>query len=455
MPEVDLAIEGGTVVGTSGRRRANVLVRDGRILAVGQERADALVTVDASGLVVLPGGIDTHVHLMDPGAPDREDFISGTSAAAASGVTTVLEHTHGHPVRTVDDLAAKRAHLENRSLVDYGLAAHAWPTSGQDVRGLWSAGVAFFKLFTCTTHGVPGHNAAQTYQHLSKASALGAPTLMHCEDESLTDESERVLRAARRSDPGVISEWRTLEAELVAVSVASLLVRLTDATATIAHVSNPAAAGVIAEQRARGASLAAESCPQYFLLRESEIHDCGALRKFTPPARARTDHDEARMWSLLREGTLTHISTDHAPSTKAQKLDGDIWSAHFGLPGLDSTMSLLLDAASRGELSLEDIVRVYATFPARWYGLAPRKGSLTPGSDADLILVDLARKRLLRDEDVLSKAGWTPYAGREVAGMVVQTYLRGELIAEEGRPLDKRLGAFVTGGGAQRAADRA
>lgn len=455
MPDVDLAIEGGLVVGTSGRRRANVLVHDGRILAVGQERADARVTIDASGLFVLPGGVDTHVHLMDPGAPDREDFISGTSAAAASGVTTVLEHTHGHPVRTVDDLTAKRAHLENRSLVDYGLAAHAWPTSEQDVRGLWSAGVAFFKLFTCTTHGVPGHSAAQTHQHLSKASACGAPTLMHCEDESLTEESERVLRAAQRDDPGIIPEWRSVEAELVAVSVASLLVRLTGATATIAHVSNPAAAGIVAEQRSRGASLAVESCPQYFLLRESEIHDCGALRKFTPPARARTDHDEARMWSLLREGTLTHISTDHAPSTKAQKLSGNIWSAHFGLPGLDSTMSLLLDAASRGELALEDVVRVYATFPARWYGLAPRKGSLAPGADADLVLVDLDRKRVLRDEDVLSKAGWTPYAGRKVTGMVVQTYLRGELIAEDGKPLDKRRGTFVAGGGGQRAADRA
>jgi dihydroorotase-like cyclic amidohydrolase len=360
-----------------------------------------------------------------------------------------LEHTHGHPIRTVDELSAKRDHLKGRALVDYGLAAHAWPDSQQDVRGLWAAGIAFFKLFTCTTHGVPGHNAAQCFRHLRAAATSGAATLMHCEDESITEDAERTLRATGRLDGGIIPEWRNREAELVAVSVASLLVRLTGARTTIAHVSNPDAVSVIARQRALGASIGAEACPQYFLLREDEVHEMGALRKFTPPARARTDHDEARMWSLLRDGSLTHMSTDHAPATLDQKLDGDIWSVHFGLPGLDSTMSLLLDAVARGEISFEDLVRVYSQAPARRYGLFPRKGQLAPGADADILLVDPHRRRTLRDEDVLSKAGWTPYAGREITGMVLRTYLGGQLIAEEGKPLDNRAGRFVPGGGAR------
>lgn len=447
MPEVDLAIEGGTVISPDGRRLANVLVTDGRVVHVGPDRASAAETVDAGGLMVLPGGVDTHVHLMDPGAPEREDFISGTSAAAASGVTTILEHTHGHPIRTVDDLSAKREHLRQRSLVDYGLAAHAWPDSQQDVRGLWAAGVAFFKLFTCTTHGVPGHNAAQALRHLRSAATSGAATLMHCEDESITEDAEKQLRAAGRLDGGIIPEWRNRDAELVAVSVASLLVRSSGARTTIAHVSNPDVVALIARERALGAPLAAEACPQYFLLREDEVHELGALRKFTPPARARTDHDEAQMWSLLRDGSLTHISTDHAPATLAQKRDGDIWSMHFGLPGLDSTMSLLLDAVARGEISFEDLVRVYSQAPARRYGMFPRKGQLAAGADADIVLVDPHRRWTLRDEDVLSKAGWTPYAGREITGRVVRTYLRGQLIADEGKPLDNRTGQFLPGAG--------
>jgi dihydroorotase (multifunctional complex type) len=444
---LDLAIEGGTVVTDRGRARCNVHVHEGRVVGLSPERIAAAETVDATGLFVLPGMVDTHVHLMDPGPVEREDFPTGTGAAAAAGVTTVLEHTHAHPVRTVEDLRAKQAHLAGRANVDYGLAAHAWPGFDGQVEPLWRAGVAFLKLFTCTTHGVPGHDTALLRRHLEVAARAGAVTLMHCEDEQLTAEAERLLRAAGRHDGGVVPAWRNREAELVAAAVAALLVRLTGARATVAHVSSPEVAALVARERAAGAMLAAEACPQYFLLREDEVLEHGALRKFTPPARARSDADEAEMWRLLRGGQLTHMSSDHAPSTLAHKREGDIWDAHFGLPGLDSTMALLLDAAARGRLALEDVVRVYAREPARWYGLWPAKGSIEPSADADLILVSMEGTRVLRDADVRSKARWTPYAGREVRGRVVRTYLRGRLIAEDGRPLDERHGRFVPGAG--------
>jgi dihydroorotase (multifunctional complex type) len=403
--------------------------------------------VDAGGLLVLPGGVDTHVHLMDPGSTEREDFPTGTAAAAASGVTTIVEHSHGSPVRTPDDLAAKRAHLADRSEVDYGLAAHAWPGCADQVRPLWEAGVAFFKVFTCTTHGVPGHDAAALRTHLRATADAGAVSLLHCEDESITASAEELLRSEGRSDNGLLMDWRDRDAEVVAAAVAALLLRRTGARATVAHVSHPEVAEVLARERATGAAVQAESCPQYFLLREDEVHEHGSLRKFTPPARARTADDEAQMWRLLRAGTLTHISTDHAPSTLEQKRQGDMWNVHFGLPGLDSTMALLLDAAARGHLAYEDVARVYAEVPARTYGLWPRKGRIGVGADADLALVDPSARRVLRDEDVLSKAGWTPYAGREVTGRVVQTYLRGHLVAEEGTPLRERRGAFLPGAG--------
>lgn len=447
MAEVDLLVAGGTVVSPEGRRRANVAVHDGRIVAVTHERLSATREVDASGLLVMPGGVDTHVHLMDPGDAAREDFPTGTSAAAASGVTTIIEHSHGRPVRTVTDLHDKAHYLADRSNVDFGLAAHAWPGQASEVADLWAAGVAFFKVFTCTTHGVPGHHAAALKTHLQASALCGAMSLMHCEDESLTEVAEQVLHDEGRDDPGILTEWRNRDAELVAAAVAALLVRRTGARAAIAHVSNDEVADYVAAERARGAQLAAEGCPQYFLLREDEVHDHGALRKFTPPARARTDEDEAALWRLLRRGVLTHMSSDHAPSTLEQKNAGNIWEVHFGLPGLDSTMSVLLDAAARGHLSYEDITRVYSQVPARNYGLLPRKGRLAPGADADVILVDPDATRTMRNEDVLSKAGWTPFDGRVLKGRVVQTFLRGRLVAEEGRPTDERDGRFLTGSG--------
>lgn len=448
MTDLDLLIAGGTVVTPTGRRRLSVGVRDGVIAHVGPGVPDAARTVDAAGLLVLPGGVDTHVHLMDPGSPEREDFPTGTAAAAASGVTTIVEHSHGTPVRTVDDLRDKVGYLRERSDVDFGLAAHAWPGSGQDVAALWAAGVTFFKVFTCTTHGVPGHDAARLREHLAAAAQAGAVSLLHCEDESLTEAAETLLRADGRTDGAILPDWRSRDAELVAAAVAALLVRRTGARATVAHVSHPEVAAYLAQERARGALLNAEGCPQYFLLREDEVLDEGALRKFTPPARARTDGDEAEMWQLLRSGGLTHMSSDHAPSTLEQKRAGDIWNVHFGLPGLDSTMALLLDAVARGHLAYEDVARVYSERPAQAYGLWPRKGRIAVGSDADLVLVDPGAQRVLRDEDVLSKAGWTPFAGRTVRGRVVQTYLRGRLVAEEGRPLRERTGRFLPGPGA-------
>jgi dihydroorotase (multifunctional complex type) len=448
MPDMDLVVAGGTVVTAQGRSRVNVAVQDGRISYVGPDRPSARETVDAAGLLVLPGGVDTHVHLMDPGSTDREDFPTGTSAAAASGVTTIIEHSHGQPVVTVDDLLAKREYLRERSNVDYGLAAHAWPGRASAVADLAEAGVAFFKVFTCTTHGVPGHDAAALKDHLTQTALVDAVSLMHCEDESLTGAAEKLLREAGRDDGGLLPEWRNRDAEVVAAAVAALLVRRTGATATIAHVSHPEVAEYVAQERTRGARLAAEACPQYFLLREEEVIEQGPLRKFTPPARARTDDDEKQMWQLLRRGTLTHMSTDHAPSTLEQKRAGDIWNVHFGLPGLDSTMSLLLDAAARGQLSYEDVVRVYSESPARTYGLWPRKGRIAPGADADLVLVDPAGERTLRNQDVLSKAGWTPFDGRRVHGLAVRTYLRGSLVAEEGRPVGARGGRFLPGRGA-------
>lgn len=444
----DLVIAGGTVVTSRGQQRLDVAISGGRVDRLGPPGVlEARRFVDAGGLMLLPGGVDSHVHLMDPGSTDREDFPSGTRAAACAGTTTIIEHSHGHPVRTVNDLEAKLDHLDGRSNVDFALAAHAWPGDESAKIRLWQAGVAFFKVFTCTTHGVPGHDVASLRSHLRTTADIGAVSLIHCEDESLTAAAESLLRAAGRGDAGLVLEWRDRDAEVVAAAVTALLVRRTGAKACIAHVSHAEVAQYLSAERARGADLFAEICPQYLLLREDDIHEHGPFRKFTPPARNRTAADEAEQWQQLRDGRITHVSSDHAPSTAQQKTSGDIWDVHFGLPGLDTTMPLLLDAVVRGRLAYEDVARLYAEVPARLYGLWPRKGSIAPGFDADIVFFDPAPTRTVRNEDVLSKAGWTPFDGRGVHGRVVRTLLRGEVVSDDGVPADGRSGKFLSGAG--------
>jgi dihydroorotase len=447
MPE--LVVKGGLVVSPEGRHRADLAISGGRVVAVGDLEV-AGTAIDASGLLVLPGMVDTHVHLMDPGPTEREDFPTGTRAAAARGVTTIVEHTHAHPLRRPKDLAEKRSHLDGRSNVDFGLAAHLWPEDIPGMAAMWAAGATFFKMFTCTTHGVPGLDAASVDAALKRLAGFGGRALVHCEDESLTALAEKTLKESGRVDPALLTEWRSREAELVAVAAVSVLALTSEAAVTLAHVSNPMAAGIVSTARRQGADLAAEACPQYFALDESEVIELGPLRKFTPPARITSERDRVAMWNTLGKGAYSHIATDHAPSTLEQKSNGDMWSAPFGLPGLDTTLPYFLDAAFDGRMEVEDVVRLYSAAPARRYGLSPRKGALQLGSDADFVLVDPDGLWEVRDEDIHSKAGWSPFTGRVFRGSIVATYLRGRLVAENGRAADERNGLFIPGPGADR-----
>jgi dihydroorotase (multifunctional complex type) len=447
----DLAIRGATLVTSRGRRRAHVYSLDGRIAAITGERLDAREEIDAAGLLLLPGAVDGHVHFQDPGDTSREDFQSGTAAAAVGGVTTVIEHTHSHPVRDPAFLREKVEHVRRRSLIDFGLAAHAWPSQVGQHRALWEAGATFFKVFTCTTHGVPGFDAASLLTLLREVATFDGLCLVHCEDEAITNQAERALREAGRADSAVIVEWRSREAELTALGTFSLLARLTGVRAIAAHVSHPEAVDLVDRERALGGRLWLETCPQYLYLREDEVLEHGGFRKFTPPARARSQADADELWHRVARGPVTHISTDHAPSTQSQKTEGSIWDVHFGLPGVETTLSLMVNAAAEGRLSLERVVELTAEAPARLYGLSPRKGHLEVGSDADIVLVDFSAERTLENATVVSRAGWTPYAGRRIRGRPVVTLSHGRVVASEGRAIGEPGGGrYLPGPGLSR-----
>jgi dihydroorotase (multifunctional complex type) len=443
VPDFDLGLEGGIVVAAGGRRRASVYIVDGTVGAVTGERLSARERFDASGLLVMPGMVDAHVHFMDPGDASREDFPAGSGAAVRAGVTTVIEHTHAAPVRTPAELQRKASYLSERSHADYGLAAHAWPGEAGAAAEVWRAGAAFVKAFTCTTHGVAGHSPSELQALFQALEPVRGTCLLHCEDESMTAAAEWRLRAQGRSDGLLLPEWRSPEAEEAAVAVAAVLARQAPGVrAVLAHASHPAVLDLARP------TMTIESCPQYLTLRETEVAELGGLRKFTPPARARTEEDIEAMWTAVSGGGVDYIASDHAPATREQKVSGSIWDCHFGIPGVDTTFSVLLDAAARGLLTYEQVVSLYSTRPAEIYGLR-RKGRLEPGMDGDVVVVDPAAVWHVQDSDVLSKAGWTPFAGRTLRGRAVRTYLRGSLAAAAGKVLSEPgAGSFVPGPGA-------
>ncbi|MHB1681909.1 MAG: dihydroorotase [Bacilli bacterium] len=440
----DLEIVGVQIVSPTASFQGCISVKDGKIAALSASPIGrAKQSLDASGLYALPGMVEQHVHFMDPGELDREDFIHGSSAAATAGVTTVIEHTHSYPVRSLEEFLDKRNHLATRSVVDFGLAAHIWPGYQEEISKLWENGISFFKAFTCTTHGVPGLSNSQMHSALSEVSRVGGTVLAHCEDEAVTEENERELRQLNRLDGHVIQEWRSKAAEELAVSSVVLLAQLTGAKVTIAHVSHPFVVDLVQRARERGADLLAEVCPQYMFLDEHKIESRGPFGKFTPPARS--ESEAGQMIRLLAAGAIDILSSDHAPSTKRQKTSGNIWTCHFGLPGVETTLPLMLTAVNQGQISLARVIQAYSETPARRLGLFPKKGSLSIGADADIVLVDMTKKWVIEDENIVSKAGWSPYAGMECIGKPVMTFVRGQLVMKDGKIVtEPGTGRYVT-----------
>jgi dihydroorotase-like cyclic amidohydrolase len=227
-----------------------------------------------------------------------------------------------------------------------------------------------------------------------------------------------------------------------------LIARISGCRTIIAHASHPEICALAGRERALGANLQVESCPHYFHLTEDEIDTWGPYHKFTPPARTAVDRDQ--MWVELEEGRIDMICADHAPSTRAQKDEGkdDIWEAPFGVPGVETSLEMMLTGVAEGKLTLERLVSARSESPARAYGLWPAKGNLDAGADADFVLVDPSAERVISDADVVAKVGWTPFAGRRVTGRPIRTYVRGKLVANEGKPMtDAGWGRFLPGPG--------
>ncbi|MGH2734135.1 MAG: dihydroorotase [Actinomycetota bacterium] len=445
---VDLVVRDGDVVSPAGRERCDLLIDDGKVVGrIASGTAEGREIVEASGLVVLPGGVDPHVHMMDPGLTEREDFPTGTAAAAVGGVTSIVEHHRSLPfVLDAATLTEKAAYLSGRSRIDFALFGGGHPDNIGELLPMWRAGAACFKVFTCNLHGVPAVPAGRMLTLFREVASFGGLCLIHAEDEYVTAENEERLRASGRTDFRVIHEWRSKEAEQIAVNTVALLARMSDCRVIIAHASHPEVCDLVGRERSLGARLMVESCPQYFHLTEDEIEQWGPFHKFTPPARTEADRDA--MWGRLEAGDIDMICADHAPSTREQKEAGGVWESPFGVPGVETNLELMLTGVAEAKLSLERLVAARSEAPARAYGLYPRKGHLGVGADADFVLVDLDATRTLRDEDVVAKVGWTPFRGREVRGRVLRTFVRGRLAAEEGRAVvDPGWGRFLPGPG--------
>jgi dihydroorotase (multifunctional complex type) len=449
--QFDVLIRGGTLVASHACAAADLGIRAGRIAAIGEElpRREAAQVIEAQGRYVLPGAVDGHIHLMDPGFTQREDATSGSLAAARGGVTTLIDHHRSDPqVFTAEILAEKRRYFEDKMHVDFALMGGLNLTNAGALRAMWEAGAVCFKGFTCFLHGAEALLPGSLKEIMTEVRRFDGLVQLHCEEDSILRANESRLKREGRRDPLSVAEYRSRDAERIAAANAVDMAQLTGCRLIVAHVSQPDILQRIAAARAADARVYAESCGQYFILDESDLEEKGPYAKFTPPVRSAAE--VAGMWRALARGAVDMVNSDHCPLTRAEKESGreDIWKAAFGIPGVETTTRILLDGVAAGRIDIRDVVRVRCENPARIYGLDHRKGFLLPGYDADLVIVDTAAEETLSDDAVVSKCGWTPLAGRRLRGDVLTTLVRGRVVMDE-RDLvgPKGWGEFVTRAG--------
>ncbi len=430
----DLLIKNAKIVTPTDTYEGCVYVEGGRISAITHKaEAGAAREIDAAGRHLLPGMVDEHVHMMDPGFTDREDWTTGTEAAARGGITTVIDHHRSDPlVYTREILEDKTAYIDSRSVVDFGQLGGLDVDNLEHLRPMWEGGALGFKGFMCELHGVPDLSEGVLLNIMREVKSFGGTVMLHCESDSILNKSKEKIDADNRTDYMCISDWRNPESEYVATLDAVALAELTGCTVLVAHVSQPVLLEAIQAARGRGARIFAESCPQYFYLDHSHLEELGPFVKFTPVIRSAETRDGMR--AALGRGMVDTIGTDHCPFPRQRKVDGleNIHDAPFGIPGVETTVRLMLNAVSDGVLTLNQLVHICCEQPARVFSIYPRKGCIQVGADADFIVVDMDREETLRDADIVSKCKWTPFDGWTMKGAPVMTLVRGEVVMEDG-----------------------
>lgn len=450
MTTADLRITGADVVLPDGVQRVDLLVRDGRIAEIVDPSSahEAREIFDATGLHVLPGAIDPHVHL-GPNITfpqSKEDVAAESQAAAAGGVTSMLAYLMStDPYQDVFPVA--RDAMEADSVIDFGfhfcvVTRDQLESIPEYVNELGVSSYKFFMNFRGEEGaylGLPGNDDGFLFDLLEMCAANGAMLDPHAENIELV---WRLRAAGQQEGKTPLDSWNLARPDYVeadALNKLAFLGRVTGASTYAVHTSNALALDVLRQGRAANKNIFIETCPHYLTL---DIDSpCGTYGKVNPPLR--TVADQEALWEAVADGTVDTIGSDHVPRHRSFK-EKDIWTASAGFPGLENILPMMLSAGyhDRG-ISLERIAEVTSTRPAQLFGLFPKKGVIAAGSDADLALVDLSEKWTVHGEQQLSAAAYSPWEDVELTGRVRHTFLRGEKVFSVGEQFDAPGGKFL------------
>jgi len=407
-------------------------IDDGKILKIGKEAnmPKANRQIDLKNLLLLPGLIDVHVHLRDEGKSYKEDFYSGTAAAAAGGVTTVLDMPNNEPVTmSAETLRKRRRKAEKKILVNVGFYSE-FPKNLEEIEAIVNEGAVAFKLFLAEQVGGLNINdddvLIEAFQRVKKLKAFVA---VHAEDNALLKKNEAKLKKAE--DKSVKSFWKA-HSERVEVKAIERLIKFVKQTMTpihFCHVSTEKGLKTLIDGKKSNLPISSETTPHHLFLSIKDLKQKGTIAITMPPVRSKR-HISA-LWRGVKDGWIDVLASDHAPHTLEEKKASNIWDVKVGIPGLETTLPLLLTEVNKKRLVLKDIVRLMVEKPVEIFGLKGR-GFLKEGYYADLTVVNLKKKHKIDSSKFHSKAKYSPFDGRTVIGKPVKTFVNGVLVMDDG-----------------------
>jgi dihydroorotase len=447
----DLVIEDAHVFVDGELVEANLGVENGIIAAMSKGALQGTKKLRLPGKVVLPGIVDSHAHIRDPGFTYKEDFETASRAAAAGGVTMFVDMPNCEPpTNSLKTFEEKKKIASRKSIVDFNHLVFPTPSEIPKVAG---AGAAGFKIFM--VRGAYPHDPRLCVEDngvllktFAAISETGLPCFVHPSNMSLFEVFyEQRRKLAPKEAPWISFGKSYVEEEIYGTCVSTLimLAKRTGVRLHLVHTHSETSIGLIkAAKQAGYSNISAQVDPKYFITNESEFRRLGPL---VLPGGLLPKHRVETVWEAMRTEVIDVLATDHAPHTRKEIIENfnrNPWEAPFGCPQLEHYLSVFLNEVNKGTLTLAQLVKLATANPSRLLGIYPRKGAIMVGSDADFAIIDMKKERVLSSEGVYTKVGFTPYEGRRVKGVPVMTIRRGEIIMEDGVVLGKPgSGSFV------------
>jgi len=416
---------------------AGLAIDEGRIFKIAKETnlPPASTKLDLKGNLTIPGLIDSHVHLRDQQLAYKEDFFTGTAAAAAGGITLTIDMPNNKPVTMDSESLRERMRLaEKRAVVNVAFYS-AFPMDLERVPTIVEEGAVAFKLYLSEKIGGLNIDDNEMLLHaFDKVAKIRVPVAVHAEDMETLENTRRKMEETGRKDLEAYVKTHSPEAEKKAIKRVTQLAKKSGVHIHFCHISSAEGLNAVLKAKKLGLPITCEVTPHHLLLSSEHLKRYRTLALADPPLR--TKREVKALWNALKQGSIDAIASDHAPHTIKEKKVESVWDAKPGIPGLETMLPLLLTQINDGRLTISDLVRLISEKPAQIFNLRGR-GSLDDGNQADIVVVDINREYKIDSSKFHSKAKYSPFDGWKVKGKPIKTFVNGQLVMDEGKIVAK------------------